>query len=63
MKIKRLLAFFLIVLVLLAGCTNKKAEKDPTDDGVLRILMIGNSFCYYFTDELYGLRFSQEKAV
>ena len=55
MKIKRLLAFFLIVLVLLAGCTNKKAEKDPTDDGVLRILMIGNSFCYYFTDELYGL--------
>lgn len=44
MKIKRLLAFLLIVLVLLAGCTNKKAEKDPTDDGVLRILMIGNSF-------------------
>ena len=55
MKIKRLLAFLLIVLVLLAGCTNKKAEKDPTDDGVLRILMIGNSFCYYFTDELYGM--------
>lgn len=25
------------------------------DDGVFRILMVGNSFCYYFTDELYGL--------
>ena len=24
-------------------------------DGVLRVLLIGNSFCYYHTDELYGM--------
>lgn len=30
-------------------------QEDPADDGVLRILAIGNSFCYYFTDELYGM--------
>ena len=29
--------------------------KDPSDDGVLNILMIGNSFCYYYVQELYGL--------
>ena len=26
-----------------------------SDNGVLKVLMIGNSFCYYFTDELYGM--------
>lgn len=28
---------------------------DPTDDDVLNVLLIGNSFCYYFTDELYAM--------
>lgn len=28
---------------------------DPDEDEVIKILMIGNSFCYYFPDELYGL--------
>ena len=25
------------------------------DDGILKVLMVGNSFCNYFTDELYGM--------
>lgn len=25
------------------------------DDGVLKVLLVGNSFCYYHTDELYGM--------
>ena len=29
--------------------------EDPAADGVLRILMIGNSGCYYYTDELTGM--------
>ena len=28
---------------------------DPTGDGVVNILMIGNSFCRYFTDELFAI--------
>ena len=28
---------------------------DPANDGVLNILMVGNSFCYYYVEELYGL--------
>ncbi len=36
--------------------TEETAEAaDPAEDDVMRILMIGNSFCYYFPDELYGL--------
>ena len=27
----------------------------PADDGVIDVLMIGNSFCTYFTEELYAL--------
>ncbi|MBQ3252583.1 MAG: DUF4886 domain-containing protein [Oscillospiraceae bacterium] len=27
----------------------------PSDDSTLRILMIGNSFCYYYVEELYEL--------
>lgn len=30
-------------------------EADPGEDGVLNILMIGDSFCYHYTDELYGM--------
>ena len=44
--------------------TKKKEEEkketeenvpDPDEDEVIKILMIGNSFCYYFPDELYGM--------
>ena len=28
---------------------------DPSADDTLNILLIGHSFCYYFTDELYGM--------
>lgn len=68
---KKILSFFLAALLLcslFAGC-GKQAEtpettetkpqglfaEDPADDGVLRILMIGNSGCYYYTDELTGM--------
>ena len=30
-------------------------KSDPAEDDVINILMIGNSHCYYFTDELVGL--------
>lgn len=33
----------------------KTPVKDPAEDGVLNILMIGNSFCYYYVQELYDL--------
>ena len=35
--------------------TNIIQKEDPAQDDTLNILMIGNSFCYYFTDELYGM--------
>jgi len=31
------------------------SETVKPDDGVLNILMIGNSYCYYYVEELYGL--------
>ena len=32
------------------------AQKDDyTPDSTLRILMVGNSFCYYYVEELYEL--------
>ena len=30
-------------------------KQDPKDDDVLNILMIGNSYCYYYVEELYGM--------
>ena len=30
-------------------------KEDPKQDDTINLLMIGNSFCYYFTDELYGM--------
>ena len=56
----------LLVVGLFAGCGNTAntqttegtamAQKDNyTPDSTLRILMVGNSFCYYYTDELYEL--------
>ena len=67
---KKILAFFLALVVLctlFAGCSKQEAPEtteakpqglfaeDPADDGVLRILMVGNSGCFYYTDELTGM--------
>ena len=30
-------------------------ESDPAEDDVMNVLMIGNSFCYYYVEELYGI--------
>ena len=30
-------------------------EYDPAEDEVLNVLMIGNSYCYYYVEELYGM--------
>ena len=29
--------------------------EDPSADDIINILMIGNSFCYYYADELVGM--------
>ena len=31
------------------------AGPDPKEDTVVNILMVGNSFCYYYVEELYGM--------
>lgn len=62
--LKRILALSLSVLMLLGAftacgtATQKGAETtEPTtpDDGVIDILMVGNSFCYYYVEELVGI--------
>ncbi len=55
---------------LLAGCSNTQEapttthettpinimqKSDPSQDDNLNVLMIGNSFCYYYVEELYGM--------
>ena len=30
-------------------------KSDPAEDDIINILMIGNSFCYYYADELVGM--------
>lgn len=30
-------------------------KTNPAEDDTMNILMVGNSFCYYFADELYGM--------
>ncbi len=34
---------------------NIKNEVDPAADDTMKIMMVGNSFCYYYVEELYGL--------
>ncbi len=60
--LKRILAFILSVLMLLGtftacGAETQKETTEPTeaDDGVIDILMVGNSFCYYYVEELVGI--------
>ena len=58
---KRAWVLILTIIMLLTGCApagkveEEPKEKLPTDDGMLNILMIGNSFSYYYTDELYRM--------
>lgn len=35
--------------------TTMEPEKEQPSDSTLRILMVGNSFCYYYVEELYAL--------
>lgn len=37
------------------GTMEKALPRDPAEDGVLNLLMVGNSFCYYYVEELYEL--------
>ena len=30
-------------------------KSDPAQDDTINILMIGNSYCYYYVEELYGI--------
>ena len=67
--IKRRLCLFLALLCmcsLLAACSNTEPKEtepnmdimqksDPAQDDELNILMIGNSFCFYYVEELYGM--------
>ena len=62
--LKRILALTLSVLMILGAFTACGAgtpqETEPTtptkeDDGVISILMVGNSFCYYYVEELVGI--------
>lgn len=67
--IKRIFCLFLALLCvcsLLAACSNTKPKEtepnmdimqktDPAQDDELNILMIGNSFCFYYVEELYGM--------
>lgn len=66
-----LLLVLLSAGILLAACGNEQRtpttteetksamnlmqKTDPAQDDELNILMIGNSFCYYYVEELYGL--------
>ncbi len=34
---------------------DKKKEKDPSKDDEMNLIFIGNSYCYYWIDELWGL--------
>lgn len=68
---KRTLCLFLAILMLImcmlpaCGEVEETAEettevkkvpvRDPAEDGVLNIMMVGNSFCYYYVEELYQL--------
>ena len=44
------LALAVLLGILATGCS-KNEPKDPK----LSILMVGNSFCYYYVEELYDL--------
>lgn len=67
--LKRCLSLFLaliLICTIFSACGNGQAnttklpenimqKSDPAQDDELNILMIGNSFCYYYVEELYGM--------
>ena len=70
-KILSLVLALCLFIGLLGGCANQKPvetteptketnmeikdKNHPGNDDTLSILMVGNSFCYYYVEELYGL--------
>ena len=62
-KVLSLVLVFASVCTLFCGCANQAdtpettvaKANDPSQDDTLYILMVGNSFCYYYVEELYGL--------
>ena len=70
-RVLSLVLVFAAACALLCGCTNQTGttettketippmdimqKTDPAQDEELNILMIGNSFCYYYVEELYGM--------
>ena len=70
-RIISLVLLFAVAASLTAGCkeggqeetTLQETQMESTapsvtmkpDDGVMNVLMIGNSYCYYYVEELYGL--------
>ena len=71
MKKNMILALLLVLTLLLSACGTGAAPKetepafslpqgimqtaDPADDGIINVLMIGNSSCYSYSDELCGI--------
>ena len=63
-QVLRILSFVLLAALMIgcfAGCGKDEEQPvettvdDYTPDSTLRILMVGNSFCYYYVEELYEL--------
>lgn len=64
---KRFLCFIMALTILatglLTGCGKETAQVETTeetqmaknDDGVLNLLMVGSSYCFYYVEELYDL--------
>ena len=65
---KKLFCLLIAALMLLSGCSSAapapettEAPKDiyqktdPGEDGILNILMVGNSGCFYYVEELHGM--------
>lgn len=50
-----ILALAILLGILLVGCGKSGSEQKAPKDPVLRLLMVGNSFCYYYVEELYDL--------
>lgn len=67
-KLTALISLILISLTIMVGCGTTTAgqerktpmpniyqKEDPAQDEILNLLMIGNSGCYYYVEELYGM--------
>lgn len=67
---KGYIALILLICCLFSACGQSTEEteptdiqlpegimqtEDPADDGIINLLMIGNSYCYSYVDELYGI--------